>query len=93
MASEFHGILFLPYIQIIIQSRLDQSMEENQDLKVCQDMHILPFEKVKGMLPTSFRMLMGTGEGMLTWDFSCICITSVIEREICPKYGKKVTSF
>lgn len=45
MASEFHGILFLPYIQIIIQSRLDQSMEENQDLKVCQDVHILPFEK------------------------------------------------
>lgn len=36
------------YIQIIIQSRLDQSMEENQDLKVCQDMYILLFEEKNG---------------------------------------------
>jgi hypothetical protein len=38
----------LSYVQIIIRSRLDQSVEENQDLKVGEDLHIFPFESNRG---------------------------------------------
>ena len=74
--------IFLPYIQIIIQSRLDQSMEENQDLKVCQEVHIFTLrEKIMEMLHTIFRTVMGRREGIQAQEFSCICIMSLIERE------------
>lgn len=56
-------------------------MEENQDLKVCQDIYILPFEKIMGMGHVNFRTARGRGKGMQTQDFSYICIMSLIERE------------
>lgn len=47
------------------------------------------FRKKLGILYSTVRTVMGTGEGMQTWDFSHVCVMSFIERGRCPQYGKK----
>lgn len=56
-------------------------MEENQDLKVCQNVGLCPLERNYGNITHQRRNSDGYGEGVQTWDFGCVCFLSLIERE------------
>ena len=65
-------------------------MEENQDLKVCQNMWLFPFEK---KLLHTIKMVMGIGKGYRFGTSAVSVLFLEFEKETCPEYGKKVMSF